>query len=100
MRNGAAISHVVTVAGDDDVVPLRQRPTDRLERPPAHQDGLARCHSLEVGQVRGDVPGELAIPPDDVGRGHGDDKGDQWRFVFIEHSNTSPTLREEVNNRG
>ena len=48
---GAALGHVAAVAGDDDVVPLRQRSSDGLKPPPAHDYRLANRQALEVGEV-------------------------------------------------
>jgi hypothetical protein len=64
MGNCAALSHIAAIPGHYNIVPLRQRPSNRLERSPAHHDGLPDRQALEVRQVGRDAPGKLIVAPD------------------------------------
>jgi hypothetical protein len=56
----------VAVPGDHDRPSPRQRPTDRLERQPAHDEDVAHRGPLEVREVLGQVPGNLRPVADDA----------------------------------
>ena len=63
-------------AGDDDRRPIGQRTTDRLVRPPAHDEDVPRRQLLEAPHVAGEAPGQSPVDPDHAVPRHGSDERD------------------------
>ena len=72
----APLNRELCIACDDNVAPTGQGTTDALIGLAAHNDRVAECHSLEVGEILGDVPGHSAARADDAILGNGHDEGD------------------------
>ena len=65
----------VELARHHDVAALGQRPADAVVSAAAHHDGVSQGEGLEVAQVGGQVPGQLALLANHAVVGNGDDDG-------------------------
>ena len=57
---------ITRVGRDDDIRPVRQRLADRFKTSPSHNYMVALGKFLEPDQIRLQVPGHLAVFPDNV----------------------------------
>jgi hypothetical protein len=64
MRHLRALCAPGRIAGQHDVAAARQQAGQTLERPPAHDHRAAHGLRLEALEVRRQVPGQRAVPPD------------------------------------
>lgn len=70
-----AIVMPLRIAADDDIAPVRQRPTDRIEGLAAHDDRVSGRDALEVRQIGRQMPGQGVVDSDPALGVEGDDDG-------------------------
>ena len=83
MNDGGSLRRPVGVAGQDDILPVREGSANRVPCFAPHDDGVPGGVTLEELEVFWKVPGQATVFADDAICGHRDDGG-KLDFLFQE----------------